>query len=219
MHVVIAYMTQTAAQNLFYSLWKRDLIHTRPLWNINLWLFQIKSFISACLFFHSLSPFTLKIICNTHSLSTSVHYSKLVNLAIVKAKVAMRSVKKFTSQHDKSVCSAKSWGQDKSRINACQSSTQRRGRLNPNANDEFALNNLFTQWQKRNGKVTCIHKWRSTTVILQGKRTVWVKMREREELSMRQHFCKCRLCVSEQVGQVRTSPSIGITITLCVDYE
>ncbi len=94
------------------------------IWNINVWLFQIKSFISACLFFHSLSPFTLKIICNTHSLSASVHYSKLVNLAIVKAKVAMRSVKKFTSQHDKSVCSAKSWGQYKSCINTCQSSTQ-----------------------------------------------------------------------------------------------
>jgi len=66
-------------------------------------------------------------------------------MAIVKAKVDMRSVKKFTSQHDKSVCSAKSWGQDKSRINACQSSTQRRGRLNPNTNRGFALNNLFTQ--------------------------------------------------------------------------
>ncbi len=131
------------------------------IWNINVWLFQIKSFISACLFFHSLSPFTLKIICNTHSLSTSVHYSKLVNLAIVKAKVAMRSVKKFTSQHDKSVCSAKSWGQYKSCVNTCQSSTQRRGRLNPNTDDEFALNNLFSQWQKRNGKVTCIHKWRN----------------------------------------------------------
>lgn len=150
-----------------------------PLWNIHLWLFQIKSFISACLFFHSLSPFTLKIICNTHSLSTSVHYSKLVNLAIVKAKVAMRSVKKFTSQHHKSVCSAKSWGQDKSCINTCQSSTQRRGRLNPNANDEFALNNLFSQWQKRNGKVTCIHKRRNTA----REKTVIDKvntMRERE---------------------------------------
>lgn len=158
------------------------MIHTRPLWNINLWLFQIKSFISACLFFHSLSPFTLKIICNTHSLSTSVHYSKLVNLAIVKAKVAMRSVKKFTSQHDKSVCSAKSWGQDKSRINTCQSSTQRRGWLNPNTNDEFALNNLFTQWQKRNGKVTCIHKWRNTTVISGGGNSNgWICVRVREK--------------------------------------
>lgn len=159
-------------------------IHS-PLWNINVWLFQIKSFISACLFFYSLSPFTLKIICNTHSLSPSVHYSKLVNLAIVKAKVAKRSVKKFTSQHDKSVCSAKSWGQYKSCINTCQSSTQRRGRLNPNANDEFALNNFFSQ--KRDGKVTFIHKWRNNT----REKTVTDKVNTSERKSVLQITDNC----------------------------